>query len=38
MPLYEEGKPNPEGLQLWIDLPTKDKNIEPLYQEMLAKE
>jgi redox-sensitive bicupin YhaK (pirin superfamily) len=38
MPLYEEGKPNPEGLQLWIDLPAKDKNIEPLYQEMLAKE
>lgn len=38
MPLHEEGKPDPMGLQLWIDLPAKDKGIDPLYQEMLAKE
>lgn len=38
MPLHEEGKPDPEGLQLWIDLPAKDKMIDPQYQEMLGKE
>ncbi|KAI5450859.1 RNA pol II transcription cofactor [Naganishia albida] len=38
MPLHEEGKPDPMGLQLWIDLPAKDKGIDPLYQEMLAKD
>jgi len=38
MPLHEEGKPDPQGLQLWIDLPAKDKGIDPLYQEMLGKE
>ncbi|KAJ9115510.1 hypothetical protein QFC22_005268 [Naganishia vaughanmartiniae] len=38
MPLHEEGKPDPQGLQLWIDLPAKDKGIDPLYQEMLSKD
>jgi redox-sensitive bicupin YhaK (pirin superfamily) len=38
MPLHEEGMPDPMGLQLWIDLPAKDKGIDPLYQEMSAKE
>lgn len=38
MPLHEEGQPDPEGLQLWIDLPRKDKGIEPTYQEMAATE
>lgn len=38
MPLHEEGMPDPEGLQLWIDLPAKDKGIEPSYQDMSSKE
>ncbi|GHJ83694.1 hypothetical protein NliqN6_0096 [Naganishia liquefaciens] len=38
MPLHEEGRPDPQGLQLWIDLPAKDKGIEPLYQEMSSSE
>lgn len=38
MPVHEEGKPDPEGLQLWIDLPKKDKFCEPSYQEKNASE
>lgn len=41
MPLFD---PDPtkrvdsEGLQLWIDLPAKDKFMDPTYQEKKAKE
>ncbi|KAJ9095032.1 hypothetical protein QFC21_005825 [Naganishia friedmannii] len=38
IPLHGEGKPDPQGLQSWIDLPAKDKGIDPLYQEMLSKD
>lgn len=33
MPLHEPGQPDPEGMQLWIDLPEKFKDVEPSYQE-----
>lgn len=41
MPLFD---PDPSkrvdsvGLQLWIDLPAKDKFMDPTYQEKKAKE
>lgn len=38
MPLFEEEAGDPEGMQLWIDLPAKDKGIEPSYQEKKASE
>ncbi|KAH9996895.1 RmlC-like cupin domain-containing protein [Russula vinacea] len=34
MPIEEPGKPEPRGLQLWIDLPKQYKMIEPSYQEL----
>ena len=36
MPVHEEGSPDPEGLQLWVDLPKAHKMDEPDYQELLA--
>lgn len=36
MPLFEENKPDPEGLQLWIDIPKDNKMTEPSYQELTA--
>ncbi len=38
MPIHEPGKPNPQGLQLWLDLPAKMKGVEPSYQEKKASE
>lgn len=37
MPIFEPGGDNPEGLQLWIDLPKAKKGIKPSYQEMKAE-
>ncbi|KZV72903.1 pirin domain-containing protein [Peniophora sp. CONT] len=37
MPVHGPGKPNPNGLQLWIDLPKKFKMVEPTYQELEPK-
>jgi len=34
MPVHEEGKPEPRGLQLWVDLPKQFKMVEPSYQEL----
>jgi redox-sensitive bicupin YhaK (pirin superfamily) len=34
MPVHEPGKPEPRGLQLWIDLPKEHKMVEPSYQEL----
>jgi redox-sensitive bicupin YhaK (pirin superfamily) len=34
MPVEEPGKPEPRGLQLWIDLPKEFKMSEPSYQEL----
>jgi len=34
MPVHEPGKPEPRGLQLWVDLPKKYKMVEPSYQEL----
>jgi quercetin 2,3-dioxygenase len=34
MPVHEPGKPEPHGLQLWIDLPKEHKMVEPSYQEL----
>ena len=33
MPL-QQGETIPSGLQLWVDLPAKDKLCEPRYQEL----
>ena len=34
MPVHEPGKPEPRGLQLWVDLPKQYKMVEPSYQEL----
>lgn len=34
MPINAPGKPNPRGLQLWVDLPAKAKMQEPSYHEL----
>ncbi|KAH6918630.1 pirin domain-containing protein [Coprinopsis sp. MPI-PUGE-AT-0042] len=34
MPVHEPGKPDPQGFQLWIDLPKQFKMVEPSYQEL----
>lgn len=34
MPVHGPGKPNPLGLQLWVDLPAKHKMTDPSYQEL----
>lgn len=34
MPVNEPGKPEPRGLQLWIDLPKQYKMAEPSYQDL----
>ncbi|KAI0341726.1 hypothetical protein BDW22DRAFT_1358575 [Trametopsis cervina] len=34
MPISGPGKPEPRGLQLWIDLPKEYKMVEPSYQEL----
>lgn len=34
MPVHAKGKPDPRGLQLWIDLPKQYKMVEPSYQEL----
>ncbi|TDL27506.1 hypothetical protein BD410DRAFT_424339 [Rickenella mellea] len=34
MPVYEDGQPDPQGLQLWVDLPKQFKMVEPSYQEL----
>ncbi|KAI0030742.1 RmlC-like cupin domain-containing protein [Vararia minispora EC-137] len=36
MPVHEPGKPNPTGLQLWVDLPKQALSLpqEPSYQEL----
>ncbi|KIP09490.1 hypothetical protein PHLGIDRAFT_86544 [Phlebiopsis gigantea 11061_1 CR5-6] len=34
MPVHAAGQPDPRGLQLWIDLPAKDKMTDPTYQEL----
>ncbi|KAI0306382.1 pirin domain-containing protein [Multifurca ochricompacta] len=34
MPVHESGKPEPRGLQLWVDLPKQYKMVEPSYQEL----
>ena len=28
MPVHEEGKPNPVGLQLWVDLPKQVRTVD----------
>jgi redox-sensitive bicupin YhaK (pirin superfamily) len=41
MPMYDPDPTKEEdsvGLQLWVDLPAKDKFMEPSYQEKKAKE
>ncbi|KAF8201424.1 RmlC-like cupin domain-containing protein [Pholiota molesta] len=37
MPVHTNGKPNPVGLQLWVDLPKEFKMVEPSYQELDPK-
>ena len=27
MPVHEDGKPNPVGLQLWVDLPKEVRTV-----------
>ncbi|KAJ3573964.1 hypothetical protein NP233_g2089 [Leucocoprinus birnbaumii] len=34
MPVHAKGKPDPRGLQLWVDLPKQFKMVEPSYQEL----
>lgn len=34
MPVNEPGKPEPRGLQLWVDLPKQYKMAEPSYQDL----
>ncbi|KIJ44108.1 hypothetical protein M422DRAFT_30627 [Sphaerobolus stellatus SS14] len=34
MPVHAPGQPDPEGLQLWIDLPKEQKMMAPNYQEL----
>ncbi|KAJ7162923.1 RmlC-like cupin domain-containing protein [Mycena filopes] len=37
MPVHAVDKPDPIGLQLWVNLPAKYKMVEPSYQELTAK-
>jgi quercetin 2,3-dioxygenase len=34
MPVQEPGKPEPRGLQLWVNLLKQYKMVEPSYQEL----
>ena len=34
MPVHGPGKPDPTGMQLWVDLPAKHKMTDPTYQEL----
>ncbi|EKM55411.1 uncharacterized protein PHACADRAFT_143719 [Phanerochaete carnosa HHB-10118-sp] len=34
MPVHGPGKPDPLGLQLWVDLPAEHKMTDPTYQEL----
>merc|ERR1712072_681231 len=38
MPLHEEGKGDPTGMQLWVDLPRAQKMSPPDYQELASSE
>jgi hypothetical protein len=38
MPVHEEGKPNPSGLQLWIDLPKQVRSCSCLVDVRLSQE
>ncbi|GAA5907209.1 hypothetical protein JCM6882_008391 [Rhodosporidiobolus microsporus] len=38
MPVHGDGRPDPFGLQLWIDLPKQHKLVEASYQERKAAE
>ena len=38
IPLHVEGAKNPNGLQLWVDLPKEFKMSDPSYQELEAEE
>ncbi|KAJ8292806.1 Mitochondrial distribution and morphology protein 34 [Rhodotorula toruloides] len=38
MPIHGPGKKDPFGLQLWIDLPARYKNVEASYQDRKASE
>ncbi|KAG8866519.1 hypothetical protein FRC20_008263 [Serendipita sp. 405] len=38
IPLHVEGAKNPNGLQLWVDLPKEHKMSKPSYQELDAEE
>ncbi|KAF9480120.1 hypothetical protein BDN70DRAFT_878007 [Pholiota conissans] len=37
MPVHTKGKPDPIGLQLWVDLPKEFKMVDPTYQELDPK-
>ena len=34
MPVHAPGQPDPRGLQLWIDLPAKDKMVRPPFKSL----
>ncbi|THH07440.1 hypothetical protein EW145_g3383 [Phellinidium pouzarii] len=34
MPVHAPGQPEPQGLQLWVDLPKQYKMVDPSYQEL----
>lgn len=38
MPVKGPGVPNPEGMQLWVDLPKAHKMVDPSYQELNHKD
>ncbi|CAG7845894.1 Pirin-like protein [Serendipita indica DSM 11827] len=38
IPLHVEGAKNPNGLQLWVDLPKQYKMVDPSYQELDAEQ
>ncbi|PSS06886.1 hypothetical protein PHLCEN_2v3514 [Hermanssonia centrifuga] len=38
MPVHAPGKPDPRGMQLWVDLPHEYKMVEPSYQELAPNE
>ena len=38
IPLHVEGTKDPNGLQLWVDLPKEYKMSEPSYQELDPEE
>lgn len=37
MPIFEYGGDEPDGMQLWIDLPRAKKGVKANYQEMKAE-